>query len=377
MRGGADGDTYVVDNAFDTVDEASLGGGTGGLIDTVQSSVTFSLVNSARVLGELENLTLTGGSAINGTGNALTNIITGNNAANTLDGGAGNDTLRGMGGNDILIGGLGKDTMTGGANNDIFRFGAATHSAVGANADVITDFDDFGDDRIDVSALFGPAMTYRHNGAFTAAGQVRINDIAGADLLVEVNTGGQPRRRLRDQADRHRCSAAWRRAISSCERRRRALTGTQENRPAFGGPPIFFCRNSKAAKSTRLFRSIGHESKTPASRSRRLLIRQCVVIRPVAAGPPAARSDTADYLLRRNRAQAAFVNACRPILLLRRARQNALSIDGFALGVDAADQNFGTLDRAEQRQDHAAFRRSGIRAERKRLRTKLLDFRDS
>ena len=61
---------------------------------------------------------------------------------------------------------------------------------VGVGADVILDFDDFGEDRIDVSALFGPTMTYRHNLAFTAAGQVRVNDIAGADLLVEVNTGG-------------------------------------------------------------------------------------------------------------------------------------------------------------------------------------------
>ena len=34
------------------------------------------------------------------------------------------------------------------------------------------------------------ALAYRHNLAFTAAGQVRINDIAGADLIVEVNTGG-------------------------------------------------------------------------------------------------------------------------------------------------------------------------------------------
>ena len=33
-------------------------------------------------------------------------------------------------------------------------------------------------------------MTYRHNLGFTAAGQVRINDIAGPDLLVQVNTGG-------------------------------------------------------------------------------------------------------------------------------------------------------------------------------------------
>jgi hypothetical protein len=34
------------------------------------------------------------------------------------------------------------------------------------------------------------AMSYRHNLAFTAAGQVRINDITGADLLVEVNISG-------------------------------------------------------------------------------------------------------------------------------------------------------------------------------------------
>ncbi len=55
---------------------------------------------------------------------------------------------------------------------------------------MLLDFDDSGNDVIDLSALFGPAMTYRHNLGFTAAGQVRINDIAGADALVEVNTGG-------------------------------------------------------------------------------------------------------------------------------------------------------------------------------------------
>ena len=37
--------------------------------------------------------------------------------------------------------------MAGGADNDTFRFAARTHSGVGANADVITDFDDFGNDR--------------------------------------------------------------------------------------------------------------------------------------------------------------------------------------------------------------------------------------
>ena len=93
--------------------------------------------------------------------------------------------------------------MTGGANNDIFRFAATSHSVVGVNADVITDFDDFGDDRIDVSALFGPAMTYRHNLAFTAAGQVRINDIAGRRRAGRGQHRRHARRRLRDQADRH------------------------------------------------------------------------------------------------------------------------------------------------------------------------------
>jgi hypothetical protein len=59
------------------------------------------------------------------------------------------------------------------------------------NADRILDFDDGGTgDKIDVSLLFGPKMIYRHGLAFTDAGQVRINDVAGADVIVEVNTGG-------------------------------------------------------------------------------------------------------------------------------------------------------------------------------------------
>ena len=48
MRGGAGNDVYVVDNAGDIVNE-SLAGSNG--IDTVQSSISFSLANTARVLG--------------------------------------------------------------------------------------------------------------------------------------------------------------------------------------------------------------------------------------------------------------------------------------------------------------------------------------
>ncbi|MEN9375241.1 MAG: hypothetical protein RL710_398, partial [Pseudomonadota bacterium] len=51
---------------------------------------------------EVEQLTLTGTRAINGTGNAGNNVLQGNAAANLLDGVAGNDVLWGEGGNDKI-----------------------------------------------------------------------------------------------------------------------------------------------------------------------------------------------------------------------------------------------------------------------------------
>ena len=92
MSGGAGNDTYIVDSATDSVTEAASAG-----TDTVQSSVNFTLG------ANLENLTLTGSAAINGTGNDLNNTITGNSASNTLDGGLGFDTLIGGDGNDTYI----------------------------------------------------------------------------------------------------------------------------------------------------------------------------------------------------------------------------------------------------------------------------------
>ncbi|MFN9558708.1 MAG: M10 family metallopeptidase C-terminal domain-containing protein, partial [Dolichospermum sp.] len=109
LIGGAGNDIYVVDTTTDTITESANAG-----TDTIQSSVSFSIA----ALANVENLTLTGTAAINGTGNALNNVITGNGANNTLNGGAGDDTyiftINGIG--------LGRDTITDGSGVDTISF---------------------------------------------------------------------------------------------------------------------------------------------------------------------------------------------------------------------------------------------------------------
>lgn len=92
LRGGTGDDTYIIDTDADVISD------TGG-VDTVRSSVTFSIAG----LTSIENLILSGTAAINGTGNAGRNSITGNAAANTIDGGAGDDDMTGGAGNDTYI----------------------------------------------------------------------------------------------------------------------------------------------------------------------------------------------------------------------------------------------------------------------------------
>ena len=80
LAGGAGNDIYVIDNVGDIVSENSAEG-----VDLVRSSVSFTLG------ANVENLTLTGSSAINATGNDLDNVLTGNSGNNVLTGGLGND----------------------------------------------------------------------------------------------------------------------------------------------------------------------------------------------------------------------------------------------------------------------------------------------
>jgi Ca2+-binding RTX toxin-like protein len=96
MAGGTGNDTYIVDDPGDVVVESANAG-----TDTVNASVSHVL--SANV----ENLTLTGTAAIDGTGNSLANTIMGNRSNNVLNGGAGNDILSGGAGSDTFVFGRG------------------------------------------------------------------------------------------------------------------------------------------------------------------------------------------------------------------------------------------------------------------------------
>lgn len=77
MEGGLGDDIYIVDSVSDVVFEIVNGG-----IDTLKSGISYSLGDN------VENLSLTGSTAIDGRGNELSNYLVGNSASNTLYGDA-------------------------------------------------------------------------------------------------------------------------------------------------------------------------------------------------------------------------------------------------------------------------------------------------
>ncbi|TWT01670.1 peroxidase family protein [Reyranella sp. CPCC 100927] len=212
MAGGADNDVYVVDDAGDVVNETAADS-TG--IDRVVSSINYTLGTG------VENLDLTG-TATDGTGNTLNNVIQGNDAANQLFGAGGSDTLSGFDGNDLLDGGEGVDTLNGGDDNDTIIGGAGNdlvdvgggfntivYNATGFGDDVINSFDSAGgtaatQDLIDLrglgvtaanftsrvfeSTIGGAAntlITIRENGPASAVqGTIRINGSNNAAIDI-------------------------------------------------------------------------------------------------------------------------------------------------------------------------------------------------
>ncbi|MBD2692390.1 Calx-beta domain-containing protein [Anabaena catenula] len=141
---------------------ASLGTKTSAtttITDTLTASVTTTLP------AFVENLSLTGTTSINGTGNAGNNVLIGNQSNNILFGGTGADTLKGK---------AGADTLTGGVGADIFEFGG---QALAVNP-VTGSLEETGA----TLGLTGPTSTYIRKD--------RITDFAtGVDqILLDIST---------------------------------------------------------------------------------------------------------------------------------------------------------------------------------------------
>ena len=218
MTGGDGDDRYIVDDAGDKTTENA---GEGD--DTVISTLTHAL--SANI----ETLVLAGASDIDGTGNALANLVLGNGGANTLSGGDSADTLQGLSGDDVLLGedgddrlvgeagaddlaggegadvliggdgadvfdgGAGQDQQFGGADGDRFVFNAVAETAQGAG-DEIMDFET-GLDQIDLSGI--DAVAGGADDAFTVAvalsgtaGQLALTSLGGAQTRLEFDVDG-------------------------------------------------------------------------------------------------------------------------------------------------------------------------------------------
>jgi serralysin len=166
MSGRDGNDTYVVEQSGDKVIEKA-----GEGIDVVNALISYKLTDN------VENLILKSASDLNGTGNALDNVLSGNSGRNTLNGGAGNDTLKGGGGNDTLIGGVGADKLYGGSGADIFLFQSYKQSDMLAR-DTIYDFSQAQGDRIDLSVI-DARSTVSGNQAFTFIGTSAFSNKAG------------------------------------------------------------------------------------------------------------------------------------------------------------------------------------------------------
>ena len=179
-RGGADemmglpgNDTYIVGQVGDQVLEA-VGDGT----DTIRSTVTYTLPIN------VENLTLAGGAAINGTGNELNNRITGNAARNTLNGRAGADRMFGRGGNDIYVVDRNSDRVTepaGGGTDTVRSLVTHTLSVNVENLGLIGGAAINGTGNVLANAITGNAAANTLNGMQR---DDTLNGAGGRDVLI-------------------------------------------------------------------------------------------------------------------------------------------------------------------------------------------------
>jgi trimeric autotransporter adhesin len=131
MFGGEGNDVYVVTSGDEVIGEGNSAG-----TDLVRAQTNYALTSF------VENLTMEGPAAFNGTGNDLSNVIIGNTINNFLNGADGNDSVLGNDGDDGLSGGTGDDTLVGGTGNDNLSGGAGADKLIGGTGNDRYSIDD-------------------------------------------------------------------------------------------------------------------------------------------------------------------------------------------------------------------------------------------
>ncbi len=183
LNGGDGDDTYFIDDKDDEI------------IDSSGQDNVKSALNNYTLAADLENLTLTAG-ALDGTGNALNNLIIGNNQDNIIDGAAGNDILNGEAGNDVYLIQSAADhaqaEINDSAGTDEIRFASTTVS------NLILYADDLGIERIvlgngnkpseDTTALSVDASQVLNK--LTVIGNAGINTLIGTKHDDYLDGGG-------------------------------------------------------------------------------------------------------------------------------------------------------------------------------------------
>jgi Ca2+-binding RTX toxin-like protein len=170
LQGGTGNDWYYVSLTGDSLVEFA---GEGN--DRILSSVSYTL-SAGQEIETLSTIDAAGTSAIDLTGNALTQVISGNAGANILTSGGGNDYLVGLGGDDILVGNSdAASTLQGGTGNDVYY--------IFQTGDSIVEFAGEGSDRI-VTAVSYTLSAGVEIETLLAAGQngTAAIDIAGNDI---------------------------------------------------------------------------------------------------------------------------------------------------------------------------------------------------
>jgi Ca2+-binding RTX toxin-like protein len=167
LQGGADDDTYIVDE-YENVIEALDGG-----IDTIRTTANVFVLPE-----NVENLVFTGGPEI-------PVWFSGNDAANAITGGSGDDVLLGAGGDDVLNGGSGFDTLEGGAGNDTYYLLDRSLTSLsdefgrGEVYDTVTEQLDGGIDTVRISATQSVRFPFGFSSSYTLPDNVEMGVVEG------------------------------------------------------------------------------------------------------------------------------------------------------------------------------------------------------